>query len=458
MAAAGGHVAVIAELLKAGADTGLRTSKGATAVHMAAAGGHAEAVRALLATGKFDKDEPNLGGLTPLMDAAHRGHVDVATMLVDEFGADAAAEDRSGLTALSYAKARVKRDAEKPKDKRDVPVSAKAKAAHKRLVAFLAGGGVERGGVTPLHRAAESGNAAAVKRLLAAGADAEARGGEDGATPLHLACAQGHLEAVLALAEAPRRADVGARDGEGELPLGVAALNGHADVVEALLLRGAGIEARGQFGRTALHHASSEGQAEAVGALLAMGASVAALDDSGDSPLHLACQEGHLAVAQQLLQAAAGGVGGGEAGMPRAGAEATRRNAEGLTPLDWARRRVHEDRAAPAEGEGAVEEAARAEHEVLQSFLEGVVSGDGPQLVNPPPLPGREPPKIPAQGAAQGGAPADGAASASVAADGAVADADAPPDMPFVMAPMRPHGAAGAGADTGAGTGAGAPL
>src|SRR4249919_1973402 len=55
---------------------------------------------------------------------------------------------------------------------------------------------------TPLHAAAQSGDVDAVRRLLADGADPNAREAGDNTTPLHWAAAAKHVEAVRALLDA----------------------------------------------------------------------------------------------------------------------------------------------------------------------------------------------------------------------------------------------------------------
>ena len=64
----------------------------------------------------------------------------------------------------------------------------------------------------PLHIAARNGNAAAVKGLIDAGADIEARTDPSGSTPLHLAATSGDRSTVEALIAAG--ADPNAREAE----------------------------------------------------------------------------------------------------------------------------------------------------------------------------------------------------------------------------------------------------
>lgn len=96
---------------------------------------------------------------------------------------------------------------------------------------------------TALATAARTGDVAAVRRHLDAGADAEAR--LQGYTALHLAVLYGHADAALELIG--RGADVEARDPQGREPLTLAASSGMiadadaARVARALLGRGAAV-------------------------------------------------------------------------------------------------------------------------------------------------------------------------------------------------------------------------
>jgi RNA polymerase sigma factor (sigma-70 family) len=94
--------------------------------------------------------------------------------------------------------------------------------------------------LAPLHGAASAGNRAEVERLLAGGADVNARS-PDGRTPLHYAAEQGSLEIVQLLLA--KGADVNAEDARRRAPLHLAAQGGHREVAEALLKAGAGVNA-----------------------------------------------------------------------------------------------------------------------------------------------------------------------------------------------------------------------
>jgi ankyrin repeat protein len=93
---------------------------------------------------------------------------------------------------------------------------------------------------TPLHEAASSGDLAAVRELLAGGADPNAREPGDNTYPMHWAAADGQLEIVRALADAGGDV-IGAGDDHELEVIGWATCweEAHADVAGFLVSRGA---------------------------------------------------------------------------------------------------------------------------------------------------------------------------------------------------------------------------
>lgn len=152
-----------------------------------------------------------------------------------------------------------------------------------------------------LHDAAYQDDAAAVERLVRAGADVKASN-RYGVTPLSLACTNGNAAMVELLLKAG--ADVNAALPGGETPLMTASRTGNAQIVKALIARGAEVNANVR-GQTALMWAAAEGHADAVEALLKAGADLNARLESGFSPLLFAVREGHTGVARVLLRAGA---------------------------------------------------------------------------------------------------------------------------------------------------------
>jgi ankyrin repeat protein len=246
---------------------------------------------------------------TPLVVAAAMGQLAVVEALAAA-GADLYLADGGGATALDWAQ----------------------RGGHEKVVAALeAAMAKSPRKVAPevdLLFAAERGDAAAVKKLLAAGAHVNARDERPrrkGWTPLMLAAAGGHVEAVRVLLGAG--ADLSLKDdnekdnaggfsfiiNEGGVEMALeagfqlhrtalawAAHHGHADVVALLLARGAEIEGLDRVNATPLLMAGASGSAAAVRALLAGGANVDVKNKSKETPLMVAAQRGHAEVIAAL--------------------------------------------------------------------------------------------------------------------------------------------------------------
>ncbi|GAB4816223.1 hypothetical protein N2152v2_003269 [Parachlorella kessleri] len=156
----------------------------------------------------------------------------------------------------------------------------------------------------PLHRAAQRGLATFVSSLLVTGnADPNATDSR-GCTPLHWAAQAGQAACITQLVAA--RADPNAANAQLATPLHTAAEHGHAAAIDALVAAGAAVEARDCTGRTPLWAAAHSGHLPAVCALLSAGAAVQARDSEHHwSVLHAAVSQGHAEVAEQLLAAGA---------------------------------------------------------------------------------------------------------------------------------------------------------
>jgi ankyrin repeat protein len=122
-------------------------------------------------------------------------------------------------------------------------------------------------GRTALHEAASAGKEELIRRLLADGADPNARD-ESGASPLDEAVWQGSVEIAKLLL------DGGAKLNEpetktGATPLNEAVFKGHIDVVRLLLARGADASVRDHAGFLPVENALREHQLEVMLLLLA---------------------------------------------------------------------------------------------------------------------------------------------------------------------------------------------
>ncbi len=201
----------------------------------------------------------------PVADAAMRGDVDaVRGLLARDADLDAAHGD--GFTALHWA----------------------VQQGDGEIVALLldAGADVEArtrlGSHTPLHVASRSARTAALRALLAAGADARAVT-TTGATALHFAAAAGGPETVAALLD--HGADADAREPVwGQTPLMFAAAAARTEAVAVLLARGADPELAGAVvdvaARNAADREDSRRRRARIAALRAAGAASTATGTS----------------------------------------------------------------------------------------------------------------------------------------------------------------------------------
>jgi ankyrin repeat protein len=208
LAVAQNNPAAVAWLLKHGADPALADRAGDTALHVAAAGGRVKLIEALLAKGA-PINPLDRAGLTPLAAAVIDGHRPAADLLRRRGGRLPA--DRPLLFAAAEGDA----------------------AAIKKLAARRPGAVKTEvmSGKTALHLAARLGRTAAVKALLAAGADPNA-GDDLSDTPLHLAAENGRLEAVKLLLAAGARRDL--KNKAGQTPLAAALAAGQQQAAELI--------------------------------------------------------------------------------------------------------------------------------------------------------------------------------------------------------------------------------
>lgn len=162
------------------------------------------------------------------------------------------------------------------------------------------------GSDSPVADAAMRGDGAAVRALIAEGADVNAAQG-DGMTALHWAASNRDPGLARVLLDAGAGVAAGTRIGH-YTPLHVAAQAGAGEVVEMLLGAGADPElaARAGGGARPLHLAAASGSERAVEALVAAGADVNATEESwGQTPLIFAASKGRTDAVRALLEAGA---------------------------------------------------------------------------------------------------------------------------------------------------------
>ena len=278
-AAMQGNKEIVRSLLKDGADVNTTAADGMTALHWAAQKGDVELAKILLYAGANVRATTRIGGYTPLlmaskngdaamigtlsvagadpngatsngttalMLAAAAGKPDAVTMLVEHGANVNAKENARNETALTFAAAYGRADVIRvlTTHKADVNVTTKvidlaefAKEEQERLAAERGGNATGRGG-----RAGAAGPAAPQAPQIA-GVNrqynyTELVGHWGGLSPLHLAARQGQTDAVQALLDAG--ADINQRGaGDKVTPIIMATINGHFDLANVLLDKGA---------------------------------------------------------------------------------------------------------------------------------------------------------------------------------------------------------------------------
>ena len=152
--------------------------------------------------------------------------------------------------------------------------------------------------------AAMKGDAAAVRRLIAQGANVDAAQG-DGMTALHWAAERGDSAIATALLSAKASVKQTTRIGS-YTPLHIAAKSGRGAITRALLKAGADAKAPTISGATPLHLAAASGDTVTVRALIEKGVDLNAKENEyGQTPLVFAASVGRADVIRMLLKAGA---------------------------------------------------------------------------------------------------------------------------------------------------------
>ncbi|CAA9306286.1 MAG: Ankyrin [uncultured Cytophagales bacterium] len=274
-----GQSQMVELLLTAGATVlAIEPRMGATALHKAAQSGNADVVGLLLNHGAFiDQQSPILGN-TPLMDAVLHKHEEVVRLLLKR-GARTTIQNHWQQRALALAQ----------HDGLDaitrlIEARNETDAGQVRALTLIA--------------AVKAGDIGQVKQRLAAGAPVNERvprvgSLDDDYTPLGIAAREGHTDIVRVLLDAgadPRRV-VGLMGGT---PVHEASYFGRAAIVRALTEKPgrAGtpeLDAQGAYnGLTALHDAVWHGHLEAAQALVDAGARLDLKTHAGLTPRELA--------------------------------------------------------------------------------------------------------------------------------------------------------------------------
>ena len=150
---------------------------------------------------------------------------------------------------------------------------------------------VERGARLDVFDASAIGETARLSELLAEDRSRANAFAADGFTPLGLAAFFRHPAAVRMLLANGAEVNVPSRNAQRVAPIHSAVAGGDAEIVRDLLADGADVHAR-EGGFTPLHGAAAEGNVEMVQLLLDHGADPNARSDTGKTPADLARDRG----------------------------------------------------------------------------------------------------------------------------------------------------------------------
>ena len=271
-----GNAVKFKQLLRFGnVDINLAIEHG-TLLFLAAINGYTIIVRELLSKRGIDVNLAQMEGTTPLFGAAQEGQLEVVKLLLDEHGINPnLGTCREGTTPLAVA----------------------AFKGHKEVVELLlAARNIDinvrqQDGATPLFTATQGNNHEVVELLVRRGANVNL-GLLDDTTPLSHAAYKGNIEVVKRLSQVTD-IRVNQKTKEGVSALSYASQQGHAEVVELLLNKGADPEIADRNEVAPLHIACLLGHTDVVRALLNAGADMENTLDKVYTPYRLARIGGH---------------------------------------------------------------------------------------------------------------------------------------------------------------------
>ena len=273
-----GSVEAIKKHLAAGVDVNAKNKSGYAALHFAASAGQVDAVAALIEA-KADVALADKVKRTALHYAVSNKHQSTAALLLDK-GAPVNAKDKNGKTPLDRA-------------------TGKSRAALAELLRSKGGKTAkELLAAENIFIAAEVGDLESINKLLAGGADVNAKN-KGGYTLLHLAVRNGKQDAAALLLEKGAKVNAERR---GKTALDFA---GENEALAKLLREKGGLTSKEIQAAGSIFTAAANGLVDAVKKHLAAGADVNAKNKSGYTALHLSAKRGHDAVAAVLLEAKA---------------------------------------------------------------------------------------------------------------------------------------------------------
>jgi ankyrin repeat protein len=242
-------LAAVNLLLQSGARADPINDHGVSPLALACENGSVEIVERLLAAGA-NPNSATTTGVTALMTAARGGSLGAVKALIARGANVNAVEPSHGQTALMWAVAQRHSAVAQTLIENHADVRARSITRHRTIQTgnrygdqnSIKGsvGETDLGGFTALLFAARSGDVASARRLLTAGAAVDDVA-SNGATPMTIAAHSGQGPVARLLLEQGANPNA---DGAGYAPLHAAVLRGDRELLEALLAKGANPNAR----------------------------------------------------------------------------------------------------------------------------------------------------------------------------------------------------------------------
>ena len=260
-------------LIEYGADVDGRESMHPPPLHSAVEANLPDIAWLLMEAGA-DADLTDYKCRSPLVVAALENHLEIAKLLVDHYDADVNGPAIAGCTT---------------------PLLAAAVRNHYQMARFFVDRGASFDDGRHLLAAVEAHAFDVAEFLIGRGANVEAK--HKGEPLLHVLAKRNDIEGVQFFLN--RHADVNSRtmDSFARTPLMVAVIEGHIDLAELLIRRGAEVNTTDEFGYTPLHLAARRGNSSLVELLVKNGADSSIQDDDGQTPAALALEAGHTSLA-----------------------------------------------------------------------------------------------------------------------------------------------------------------
>ena len=261
---------------------------GGNSLHCACLGGHFDLTKYLITEHSCDANHPGVYGDTPLHAAcsSKSSCLSIVKYLINEQHCDPNSRGKNGMTPFHEA----------------------CTFGHENIIQYFCTdlnydlNLSDNDGNMPIHFASISSCLSAVKYFVTEqNSDPASRGG-NGKTPMHFACQFGRINTIHYLID--QGCDLTVPDNHGDMPIHLASVEGHLDVVKYLIIEcRCDPNSRGGNGRTPLHYACAFGRMDVMQYLVTNHqCDPTLMDDDGNMPpINFSCLNGHLEMVKYLI-------------------------------------------------------------------------------------------------------------------------------------------------------------